>query len=123
MDGLSSSEDEIYVFKLSNVVWHSSVHLNDLLRVQKKGRHLFVALETNLFRVALFPFKLWTFLTILGGSNSIMTHIFSRLTSIPLWDTMKPKNFPTVTPNVHLFGFSFILYDQSVSKVSLRLSR
>ena len=65
----------------------------------------------NLFRAAILPFKLCTSLTILGGSNSIMTRIFSGLTSIPLRDTIKPKNFLAVTSNAHLFGFSFMLYD------------
>ena len=72
----------------------------------------------NLFRAAIFPFKLCIAFTILGGSNSIMARTFSRLTSIPLWDTMKPKNFPAVTPNTHLHGFSFMLYDRRVLNVS-----
>ena len=67
--------------------------------MRKKGRHLSVAFETNLFKAAIFPFKFCTSLIVFGGSNSIMARIFSGLTSIPLWDTMKPKNFPTVTLN------------------------
>ena len=123
MDRLSNGGDERYAFKSLNAVWPSSIHSNDFLRVRKNGRHLSVALETNLFRAAIFPFKLWTSLTVLGGSNSIMARTFSGLTSIPLWDTMKPKNFLAVTPNAHLFGFSFMLNDQSVSKVFIRSSR
>ena len=91
---------------------------NDFLRVRKKGRHLSVTFEMNLFRAAILPFKLCTSLIVLGGSNFIMARIFFALTSIPLWDTMEPKNFPAVIPNAHLLGFSFMLYDRRVSKVS-----
>ena len=111
MDRLSSGGDERYFFKSSNAFWHLSVYSNDLLKVQKKGRHLFVALETNLFRAVILPFKLYTFFTVLCGPDSIMARTFSGLTSMPLWDTMKPKNFSVVTPNTHLLGFSFMLYD------------
>ena len=118
MDGLSSGGDERYFFKSSNAFWHSSVHSNDFLETRKNGRHLSVALETNLFRAATLPFKLYTAFTVLGGSSSNMSRTFSGLTSIPLWDTMKPKNFPAVTPNTHLLGFNFMLYDRRVSNVS-----
>ena len=75
-------------------------------------------METNLFRAATFPFKLCTAFTVLGGSSSNMARTFSGLTSIPLWDTMKPKNFLAVTPNTHLLGFNFMLYDRRVLNVS-----
>ena len=109
MDGLNSGGDDRYFFKSSNAFQHSSVHLKDFLSTRKKGKHLSVALETNLFRATIFPFKLYTVFTVLGGSNSIIARTFFGLTSIPLWDTMKPKNFPAVTPNTHLLGFSFML--------------
>ena len=86
--------------------------------MQKNDRHLPVALETNLFKAAILPFKLCISFIVFGGPNSIMTRTFSGLTSIPLWDTMKRKNFPTVTPNTHLLGFNFMLYDRRVSNVS-----
>ena len=111
MDGLSSGGDDRYLFKSSNAFWHSSVHSKDFFSTRKKGKHLSVALETNLFRAATFPFKLYNAFTVLGGFRSKMARTFSELTSIPLWDTMKPKNFPAVTPNTHLLGFSFMLYD------------
>ena len=84
MDGLSNGGDERYFFRSSNAFWHSSVHSKDLLSIQKKGRHLSVALETNLFRATTYPFKLCTAFTVLGGSNSKMARTFSGLTSIPL---------------------------------------
>ena len=91
--------------------------------MRKKGRNLSLAHETNLFNAAILPFKLCTSLTIFDGASSIIVRTFSGLTSIPLWDTINPKNFPVVTPNVHLLGFNFILYVRSVSKVSRRSSR
>ena len=64
--------------------------------------------------------RLCTSFTILGGPNSIIARTFFGLTSMPLWDNMNPKNFPAVTPNTHLLGFSFMLYDRRVSNVSWR---
>ena len=48
---------------------------------------------------------------------------FLGFASIPLWDTMNPRNFPKETPKAHMDGFNFMLYYLSVLKVSLRLSR
>ena len=120
LDGLTNGGKERYVFRSSNAYWHLVFHSNDFFNVQKKGRHLSIALEMNLFNAATLPFRLYTSLTVFGGANSIMARIFSKLTSIPFWDTMNPRNFPAITPNTHLFGFSFMLYDQRVSKVSWR---
>ena len=44
--------------------------------------------------------------------------ILSGFASIPLCETIKPRNFPDVTLKAHLPGFNFILYRLSVSKVS-----
>ena len=109
-----------YNFRFSNACWHSSVHSNDPFNTRKKGRHLSVALETNLFSAAILPFRLYTSLTVFGGASSIIARIFSGLTLIPHWDTMNPKNFPTITLNTHLFGFNFMLYSRRVLKVSCR---
>ena len=103
LDKLSNGEEERYAFRSSNTCWHLVVHSNNFLNVQKKGRHLSAALKTNLFNAATLPFKLHTSLTVFGGANSIMAFIFSRLTSIPLWDTKNPRNFLVITPNTHLF--------------------
>ena len=35
--------------------------------------------------------------------------MLSEFASIPRLLTMKPKNFPTLTPKAHLVGFSFML--------------
>ena len=84
LDGLSNGREERYAFRSLNACCHSVVHSNGFLNVRKKGRHLSVALKTNLFNAAILPFKLCTSLTIFGEANSIMACIFSGLTSIPL---------------------------------------
>ena len=92
-------------------------------RVLKKGKHLSVALEMNLWRATILPVSDYTFLTIFGDDISKMAFTFFGLAFIPLYDTKKPRNFPEDTPNVHLVKFNFILYCLSVSKVSLRSSK
>ena len=59
-----------------------------------------VALEMNLLSVAILPISLWTSFTVLGDAISNIAQTFSRFASIPLWDTMNPKNFPDAIPNV-----------------------
>lgn len=63
----------------------------------------------NLPSVVILPFSLCTFLIVFEGCMSRIALIFSRLALIPLSDTMKPKNFPALTPNVHFSGLSFNL--------------
>ena len=96
LDGLSNGGEEKYAFRSSNAYWHSTVHSNDFFNVRKKGRDLSIALETNLFNATTLSFRLCTSLTVFGEANSIMAYIFSGLTSIPLWDTMNPKDFPAI---------------------------
>ena len=84
LDGLSNGREERYAFRSSNACCHSIVHSNDFFNVQKKGRHLSVTLETNLFNAATFPFRFYTSLTVFGGANSIIACIFFGLTSIPV---------------------------------------
>ena len=60
---------------------------------------------------------------VLSEAILIMAYTFSEFASIPLWDTMNPKNFPEVTPKTHVAGFSFIWYFLRVLNVSLRSSR
>ena len=91
--------------------------------VLKKGRHLSVAFETNLFRAATFLVRDCTSLTIFGEDISRIALTFSGFASIPLCDTMNPRNFPEETPNAHLDRFNFMLYYMSVLNVSLRLSK
>ena len=82
--------------------------MNACFNVLKKGRHLSVTLEMNLLRAATLPVSFWTSLMVLGEAISMMAYTFSRFASIPLWDTMNPKNLPEATPKTHLPVFSFI---------------
>ena len=43
-----------------------------------------------------------------------------ELASIPFCVTIKPKNLPELTPNVHFKGLSFMLYLRNSSKVSCK---
>ena len=49
--------------------------------------------------------------------------ILSGFASIPLCETINPRNFPDDTPKAHLLGFNLILYCRSVSNVYYRLSK
>lgn len=49
---------------------------------------------------------------------SIITLIFYRLASIPLYETMNPMNFSQPTPKAHYAEFNFILYCHSTRKAS-----
>ena len=62
---------------------HPSIQMTSSM-CKKKGRHLFVAHETNLFNAVILSFKLCTSLTVFGGASSIMARTFSGLTSILL---------------------------------------
>ena len=83
LEGLSNSGEEMYVFKSSNTCWHSTVHSKDFFNVQKKGRHLSIALNTNLFNATTLPLRLYTSFTFLDGVISIIAWILSGLTSMP----------------------------------------
>ena len=97
--------------------------MNALFKVLKKGRHLFVALETNLLRAATLPVSDCTSLIVFGEDISRIALTFSGFASIPLHDTINPRNFPEETLKAHLDGFNFMLYCLSVLIVSLRSSR
>ena len=66
LDRLSNGREERYTFRSSNAYSHSVVHSNDFFNVWKKGRHLSIALEMNLFNAATLPFRLCTLLTVFG---------------------------------------------------------
>ena len=87
-----------YAFRSSKALWQSFVHSNAFLRTSKNGKHLLVALETNLLRAATRSISDWTSLTFCGGFISSITWILSEFASILLCDTIKPKNFPDDTP-------------------------
>jgi len=81
------------------------------------------AFETNLLRAATHLVRLCTSLTFFGSSMLSIAWILSGFASIPLYETMKLRNFPDETPKAHLLRFSFMLYHLSMSKVSWRSSK
>ena len=123
MDEHSNGAVTRYVFKSWKALWHSSVHSNAFFRTLKNDKHLSVALETNLLKAVTRPVRNWTSLILYGGFISRIALIFSGFASIPLYETMNPRNFPDTTPKAHLLGFNFILYHLSVLKVSCKSSR
>jgi hypothetical protein len=88
---------------------HSLLQVNAFFKILKKGRNLSVDQERNQFRAAIFPVSCYNCLIVLGGYISKTAFTFSGFASIPLCDTMKPKNLPEETPKAHLDGFNFIL--------------
>ena len=64
LDELNNGREERYAFRSLNACWHSVVHSNDFFNVQKKGRHLSITLETNLFNAATLLFRFCTSLTV-----------------------------------------------------------
>jgi hypothetical protein len=77
--------------------------------------------EMNLLKAAMHPMNFWTSWRLWGGFILVIADTFSRLGSIPEWETIYQSNFPEGTPNVHLSGFNFILSFLRLSKVSVRL--
>ncbi|RHN38472.1 hypothetical protein MtrunA17_Chr0c03g0490051 [Medicago truncatula] len=51
-----------------------------------------------------------------------MARTLSGSTSMPFWLTMKPNNFPDLTPNVHLLGFNRSLYFLNLSNIFVKYS-
>jgi len=96
--------------------------LKFFLRSLKNGRHLFVD-QTNLLRAAILPLRRCTSFTFVGGDISIIALTLSGFASILLCDIIKPRNFPYGTTNIHLDGFSFMLYFQRVLKVSSKFAK
>ena len=76
-----------------------------------------------MLRAATLPMKDCTSLIVFEEDISRMALTFFGFASIPLCDTMKPRNFPKDTPKEHLVEFSFILYCLSMLNISLRSSR
>lgn len=87
-----------------------SSHLCAFSRAPKNVGYFFIGLEMNLLRTVIHSFSLSTSLIFQDNFMSVITQIFSMLASIPLSNTMKPKDFPKSKPKVHLDKFSFIMY-------------
>ncbi|GJR49929.1 hypothetical protein Tco_1400450 [Tanacetum coccineum] len=89
-----------------------------LLRAFKKGSELLVPFERNRLKAANFQLRLCISLSVIGSFRSVISLTFKGLALIPCLVMRCPKNGPSSTPNEHFFRFSFILINQSLSKVS-----
>ena len=123
LEGLNNEGVAKYTLSSSNACWHSSVHPKAFVSTLKKGRHLSVDRETNRLSVAILSVSPCVSLMVLGGCISRMALILFGLASIPLCETIKPRNLLEETPKAHLLGFSFIWYLQNVLNVSSRFFR
>ena len=77
----------------------------------------------KLLRAATFPMRDYTSLIVLGEEILRMALTFLGFASIPLYETINPRNFPEETLKAHFDGFNFMLYYLSVLNVSLRSSK
>ena len=106
--------------------WNAITHLSDysnsfhLCSKRKKGLHLSADLDMNRFKATIIPVSFCTSLGFRGGCKLLMALIWSGFTSIPLWVTMYPKNFPEPTPKEHLDAFRRNLCSLRISKMLVR---
>ena len=106
--------------------WNAITHLSDysnffhLCSKRKKGLHLSTDLDMNRFKATIIPVSFCTSLGFRGGCKLLMALIWSGFTSIPLWVTMYPKNFPEPTPKEHLDAFRRNLCSLRISKMLVR---
>ena len=120
-----SRGEERYLFRSSKAAAQLSSHLKlvSFFRSWKKGWYWSADFDMNLFRAAVIPVNCWTSLWIRGAFSSWMALIWSEFTSIPLCDTMKPRNFREPTPNTHFKAFNHSLYSLSVQNVSIKSTK
>jgi hypothetical protein len=64
------------------------------LKILKKGRHLSMDREVNQFNAVTLHVSCCSYFVVFGACMSRTVLTFSGFTSIPLCDTMNPKNFP-----------------------------
>ena len=108
--GLTRMGGELrYVFNAENASSHFVSHWKAFFKIWKKGWHLSFALDTNRLKAAILHVRRCTSFIPDGDGMSSTAFILSGFASIPLWLTMKPRNFPADTPKAHLAGFSFML--------------
>lgn len=86
----------------------------------KKGLHLSLDWEMNLFKTVILLVSICTSLMLVGDDILINALIWVGLAYIPLCVTKYPRNLPEDTPNVHFAGLSFIWYFLSNLNVSKR---
>ena len=76
-----------------------------------------------LSNAAIIPVSFCTSFGFRGGCKLLMALILSGFTSIPLWVTMYPRNFPDPTPKEHLDAFKRNLCLLRISKMFIRSVR
>jgi len=84
LDGLKRGGLLRYRLSSWNAASHLSVQAKACFNVLKKGKHLSVALETNILRAMILPVSFWTSLIVLGDVMLSMACTFSGFASIPL---------------------------------------
>jgi len=95
-------------FNYSNIFWHSSPQANFFDFFNKRIIGLIVSVNRRkiLDIVVNLPTKHWISLMFLGLLISMIISHFSRLVSVPLSGSIKPKNLLPSTLKTHFFGFN-----------------
>ena len=111
-----------YCLIATNAQSHSLFHSARLtpLRVVNKGFKRFVNQEMKRPRAANRPVSCWIPFLEVGAGDCKMALSCSGLASIPLWVTIKPRKWPTLTPKAHFNRFSFMPYFLRRSNVCCR---
>ena len=86
----------------------------------EEGSQSSVKREIKLPRAANLPVSCWISFLELGADDFKMAFSCMGFASIPLYVTMKPRDFPALTPKAHFKGFSFIPYSRRMSKACWR---
>nr|GEX57034.1 reverse transcriptase domain-containing protein [Tanacetum cinerariifolium] len=86
--------------------------------ILKKGRDLSALFDKKRLRAASFPLRLCISFNARAFSNSMTALIFKGLAFMHCLVIRCPKNRPYFTTNEHFFGFSFMLINRNLSKVS-----
>ncbi|GJZ02352.1 hypothetical protein Tco_0520313 [Tanacetum coccineum] len=108
----------ILLAEAARYITNTSPLIGALLRALKNGSDLSAPFERNRLSAVSFPLRLCISLNIFGGLRSVIALTFDGLDLIPCLVMRCPKNGPSSMPKEHFFGLSFILIDQSQSKVS-----
>jgi hypothetical protein len=78
-------------------------------------------LEINYLSAAKHPMSFCTSLMRVRGHIASIVFIFSRLASVPWYETGKPCSLSAVTPKTHLSRFNFVHIERNLSKTKARL--
>jgi len=117
--------DDIAAFIATKASSHSLLHWNlfTFFNVFTIGYIFSANLGKNRDWDVSLPTRLYTSFKVAGLCVSRMVEHLSGLASIPLWVSMKPKNFPPSTPNTHFVGFNLMWNLRSRPNTSFRSVR